>query len=209
MALDTAPEPFEAELAARAREGSPEAWTMIYDASYRPIYRYVRARVFDESTAADIASAVFVEAIASIGSYQYRGKPILVWLYRIARNLVSNHQRKLLRTPGGGPASALDMPRRFLGRLFRREGTNGGAAEPLAIAANGAHGDPAEMVDQMDLRHALAKLPPAQREILTMRFLAGLSTPEIAAALGKQPVAIYSLQARALVTLKKQMEDGR
>lgn len=206
MALDAGPEPFEAELVARARERSPEAWTAIYDACYRPIYRYVRARVFDESTASDIASAVFVEAIASIGSYQYRGKPLLAWLYRIARNLVSNHQRKLLRSPNGRPASAFDFPRRIVGRLLDRHAVNGDEGEAAAIAANGIHGDPGEMVEQMDLRHALQKLPPAQRDVLALRFLVGLTTPEIAAAMGKQPVAIYSLQARALVTIRKEME---
>lgn len=206
MALDAASDPYEAELVTRARERSPEAWTAIYNAYYRPIYRYVRARVFDETTAADIASAVFVEGIASISSYQYRGKPLLAWLYRIARNLISNHQRKLLRSPNGGPTSVLDFPRRIVGRLLGRHATNGDATEAAAVAANGAQGDPAEMVEQMDLRQALRKLPPAQRDVLALRFLVGLSTPEIAAAMGKQSVAIYSLQARALVTLRKQME---
>lgn len=203
-ALKAAWDPRQAELVQRLRQRSPEAWTEAYNDYYRPIYRYVRARVFDEAAAGDIASAVFAEAIASIGSYTYRGRPLLAWLYRIARNLVVTHQRKALRSRNGAAPSPLDAPRRFAARLWgrRRDGE-----DPLhSVAAEGAGGDPAAMVDHLDLRRALLALPQAQREVLTLRYLVGLSTPEIAAIMGRQPVAIYSLQARALVALRKLME---
>jgi DNA-directed RNA polymerase specialized sigma24 family protein len=50
----------------RAKGRSAEAWTAIYEAHYRPIYRYVRARLFDDEVAADVTSSVFVEAIGSM-----------------------------------------------------------------------------------------------------------------------------------------------
>lgn len=203
VALKAAWDPRQAELAHLLRQRSAEAWTEVYNQCYRPIYRYVHARVFDEAAAGDIASAVFAEAIASIGSYTYRGRPVLAWLYRIARNLVADHQRKTLRSRNGGP-SALDLPRRVASRLFGRQ--KDGLDPMEAVAANGALGDPAAMADHLDLRRALAALPQAQREVLTMRYLVGLSTQEIAALMGRQPAAVYSLHARALAALRRLME---
>lgn len=196
-------DPYEAVLVAQARERSPEAWTAIYNAYYRPLYRYVRSRVFDEAAAADIASSVFVEAISSIDSYRYRGRPLLAWLYAIARNLVGTHRRKVMRGRNGD-ASLLAFPRRIAGRIFGRG--DGTVAEEPEPAATGADSNADAIVDRIDLKQALRSLPRSQREVLALRFFVGLSTPEIAAVMGRQPVAIYSLQARALTALRKQME---
>ncbi len=58
-----ASEPYEAELIGRAKARSSEAWTEIYETHYRAIFRYVKARVFEEATAEDLTSAVFVGAL--------------------------------------------------------------------------------------------------------------------------------------------------
>src|SRR5207245_8881546 len=89
---------------------------------YRPIYRYINARVFEREVTEDLTSSVFLGAIKGIDSYQYRGQPMLAWFYRIARNVVSSHQRKLLG-PGIDAGSVLDAPRRVISRLMRRAQT--------------------------------------------------------------------------------------
>src|SRR3989337_3270708 len=86
-------EAYEAELIGRAKARSPEAWTEIYTSHYAAIFRYAKARVFDETTAEDLTSSVFVGALKGIDSYQYRGRPLLAWLYRLARSVVASHQR--------------------------------------------------------------------------------------------------------------------
>lgn len=197
----TASTPDEAELVAGAKARSPEAWTQIYTTYYRPIYRYVKARVFDEATAEDLTAAVFEGALKGIHSYRHQGRPFLAWLYRIARNSVASHQRRLLgpRTegaPGGLPR--LDM-RRFL-PWSRREAAPA-AGNELASVAN-SEADPATMLDRLDLRDALGKLPSSQREVLILRFFVGLSAQEVAEVIGKGPAAVYSLQARAILALR-------
>lgn len=176
----------EAALVAQAKNGSEEAWSAIYEANFRPIYRYVSARVFDEDAAADVASSVFVAAISSIRSYTYRGRPVLAWLYRIAHNLVGDYRRRAMR---------------------EKQQTDNRAVEDLH-SRNGSSpdGDPAGMVGDVDLRAALAGLPDTQRDVLILRFFAGLSTPEIAEVMGKQPAAVYSLQARAVASLRSVLE---
>lgn len=197
-------DPREAELVSRAKERSPDAWTEIYNRHYRSIYRYVNARVFDQETTEDLSSAVFLAAIKSIDSYNYKGQPLLAWLYRIARNVVSSHQRRLL-----GPQhakAAFDAPRQVISRLMRRAQPGEGELAGETIAGHSPEGDPAALVDRLDLREALGKLRPSQREIVILRFLVGLSTDEIAALMEKKPSAVYSLEARALQSLRKRLE---
>ncbi len=201
-----ASEPYEAELIGRAKARSPEAWTEIYETHYRPIFRYVKARVFEEATAEDLASAVFVGALKGIDSYRHRGRPLLAWLYRIARNVVASHQRRLFPSRGERLKQGLDLPQRVIWHLMRRSQPSEARdeAHDLASVAT-SEGDPSMMVDRLDLRDALAKLPAKQREVVILRFLVGLSAQEVAEVVGKGPAAVYSLQARALLALREQI----
>jgi RNA polymerase sigma-70 factor (ECF subfamily) len=202
VANEVVAEPYEEELVGRAKGRSPEAWTEIYRSHYPPIYRYVKARVFDEATAEDLTSAVFVAALKGIDSYKYKGRPLLAWLYRIARNVVASHQRRLLDPQGEGLKRGLDMPRRVIWHLMRQARPSP-SARPESIASG--TGDPAMMVESLDLRDALQKLPSSQREVVILRFLVGLSAREVAEVVGKKPAAVYSLQARAILSLRDRL----
>lgn len=188
------PDAYEAELVARAKESSADAWDEIYTRHYPQIYRYIQARVFDGTTAEDLASTVFMGAVKGIGSYKYQGQPLLAWLYRIARNVVGSHQRSMFRQRNLNLNAVLGLP----GRVF---GAREGEAEAVAAAA----ADPGAGVEGMDLREALARLPQTQREVLVFKFFVGMDAKEIASVLGKEPAAVYSLQARALDTLRRQL----
>ncbi len=196
----------EAELVGRAKSHSREAWTEIYDTHYRAVFRYVRARVFDDATAEDLTSTVFVGALKGISSFRYKGKPLLAWLYRIARNVVATHQRQLLKPRGERPKGGLMAPRRVIGHLMRRPWRDEAqAADHDVTSTASSEGDPGAMVERLDLRDALTRLPANQREVVILRFLVGLSAQEAAEVMGKRPAAVYSLQARAIVALREHM----
>ena len=200
-------EPYEAELIRRAKARSPEAWTEIYTSHYAAIFRYAKARVFDETTAEDLASAVFVGALKGIDSYKYRGRPLLAWLYGIARNVVASYQREVLAPRGEELKECLDLPRRVIWHLMRRPRRDDvQAAGQDLIETVSDEGDPAMMVDRLDLRDALANLPANQREVVILRFLVGLSAQEVAEVIGKKTAAVYSLQARAILALREQLK---
>ena len=184
---------YEAQLVARAKDRVPQAWDEIYARHYPPIYRYISARVFDDSAAEDLASEVFLAAVKGIGSYRYSGQPLLAWLYRIARNVVSNHQRSLFRQRTLSVGGVFQLPARVFGQT-RKEDLAGPAVT-----------DPGSTVEQMDLREAMAELPEAQREALVLKFFVGLDAKEIAAVVSKEPAAVYSLQARGLQTLRRRL----
>jgi len=200
-------ESYESELVGRAKARSPEAWTEIYTSHHAAIFRYAKARVFDETTAEDLASTVFVGALRGIDSYRYRGRPLLAWLYRIARNVVASYQRELLVPRGEGQKRSLDLAQRVIWHLMRRSRRDDvRAADHDPVSTGSSDADPAMMVERLDLRNALAKLPAMQREVVILRFLVGLSAQEVAEVIDKKPAAVYSLQARAILALREQLK---
>jgi RNA polymerase sigma-70 factor, ECF subfamily len=184
----------EAALVERARARSPEAWTTIYDRHYRSIFRYVHARVFDRETAEDLASSVFLAGIKGIGSYEHTGRPFLAWLYRIARNVVADHQRRILRRRG---LSQVTNSLRGVTHIFR----NGDETE----TPDREDWEPDVLAERLDLHRAVSDLPESQREVVILRFLVGLSTEEICSVTGKERAAVYSLHARAMASLRHRL----
>ena len=176
-----ATEDAEALLVQRAKERLPSAWTEIYDAYYQKLFRYCFARTGDRGAAADLASHVYLEALEGIDRYVYRGRPLLAWLYRIARNLVSDYLAKSQRESRALAAAASTL-------------------EPY-------HPGPASSVDdRYDLGAALHQLTDDQQHVVALRFYAGLSTAEIAQVMGRSERAVYSLEVRALTALRRLFE---
>ncbi len=170
----------DAAFAAALKARSERAWSTLYDHDYSLIYRYVLARTSDASAAEDLAATVFLEALQSINSYTYRGTPILAWLYRIARNVVSDYRKSLRR------------------RAQRNDST--APATELKVAAEAI-----ESAGIIDLRDAVRSLKDSQREVIVLHYYVGLTLPEVAALVGKKERAVYSLQARAIEALRRSM----
>ncbi|MBI2912993.1 MAG: sigma-70 family RNA polymerase sigma factor [Chloroflexi bacterium] len=172
----------EAELIRLAKARSREAWTAIYEENYRRLFRYVYGRVGHRQTAEDLTAAVFVEALKSIDGYASRGRPLLAWLYTIARNVVNYHYRSTFR------------------RGAKQTLGESGESKALSGAA-----DPASLAEGWDLRAAVDRLSADQREVVLLRYFVGLTTPQVARVLGKQERAVYSLQARAVKALRRHL----
>ena len=104
------------------------------------------------------------------------------------------------------PASAEAYARRTLARLAVRarrrrwhgEAPAGVAPEPPHGPAAGPDGDLA-----VDVRRALATLPPGQRAVLVLRYLDDLSEAETARLLGVSPGTVKSRAARGLASLRQ------
>lgn len=171
--------PEERELVMRARAGDGLAFAQLYEAYLGRVYRYVAYRVGCKEDAEDLTGQVFLRALESIGSYQWRGLPFSAWLFRIAHNLVVDHYRRRGR---GGAVSLEEVP------------------EPV-----GPGGDPLVGLEMADVREALSHLTEAQRQALLLRLVAGLSVAETARAMGKSPGAIKALQHAGLAALRRRL----
>jgi RNA polymerase sigma-70 factor (ECF subfamily) len=194
----------EAGLIRRAKARSPEAWTEIYESSHPKLFRYVMARVGDQDIAEDLTATVFMEALKSIDTYSSRGRPLLAWLYRIARNVVSYHHRTVFRKKASqellaAPARVLSQ---FLGARRRQDQP---AAEAPSVNEASELANPASLVERWDLRQAIGHLSIEQREVIILRYYVGLTTPEVARLVGKHERAVYSLQTRAIKALRRRL----
>jgi len=67
--------------------------------------------------------------------------------------------------------------------------------------------DPVAMTEQKfeveELTAALKKLPSAQHEVISLRFIAGLPIADVAKALGKSEGTVKALQFNGTVSLRK------
>jgi RNA polymerase sigma-70 factor (ECF subfamily) len=124
--------------------------------------------------------------ITGLAKYRPSKTPFLAWLYRIARNLTIDHYRK--------------SSRRDLVPLFY--------AEEAVEQGESLHAQIETRFTFFQVQRALQKLEPLQCEVVTLRFLNGLSLREVAQTLGKTVSAIKSLQHRGIGALRAALQDG-
>ena len=150
----------------RAQEGDREAIGFLYARYSDDVYGYVRSIVKDHYEAEDVTQQVFAKLARVIGSYEEREVPFFAWMLRVARNAALDNIRQRRLVP------VEDVRRRDSGSDVRAS----------------------ERVN--DLKDALATLPLAQREVLVLRHLAGLTPTEIATRTGKSEGSIHGLHHR-------------
>ena len=169
-----------------AKEGSEEAFGLLYDLYFVPVYRYIYFRVKNRQEAEDLTQAVFVKAFENVGGFEERGRAPLAYFFTAARNTVINYWRKKKE-------ESLDALREVQGDTFPA-----------------TSGDPREAAERSEtgnmLRQALKNLTEEQQEVITMRFISELSNKEIAELLGKSEDAIRQLQSRGLRELRKYLK---
>ena len=189
----------EAQLVDELKAGSSEAWAWVYDSYYGKLYRYALVRLGSTDLAEDVAATVFQRALTAIDSYSYRGRPLLAWLYRIARNVVSEHQRVSFRLRATSLLTKIS---------FRGDGSFSQSSLELtsASARESNRFEAAAVIDRLDLRRALDRLTADQREVILLRYFIGLSAQEASAVLGKTERAVYALQTRAIEALRRHLQ---
>lgn len=175
----------EARLVKQAQAGDADAFTEIYQ-RYRPkIYRYIYFRVATEATAEDLTTEVFIRVVERIDEFEYRGRPLLAWLYTIARHLVADHHRQHGRTTW----------------VELNEG----------IASDNHAEDPVHTTEvsllQERMAVALEELTEEQRQVIILKFFEEFDNQTVAELLGKTVGAVKALQHRALASLHRLFAD--
>lgn len=133
-----------------------------FDALYRAnrddVYAYVATLLRDAQAAEDVTALAFERALRRERTYRPGRGSTRAWLFGIARNAALDELRRRRRT-----ASLPDEP---------------------AAEAPGPD-DTAERAERRaDVRAALATLDARDRELIALKFHAGLATAELAAVLG-------------------------
>ena len=153
------------------------------------LYGLVRKHTDSRETAEDIVQEVWLRAFRVYDSYVEDGR-IRHWLSRIALNLIRN---TVSRTPQM-PQMSLDVP-------------SGDDDDPLYTYLSDNSTSPEEDFLRRELTSevlaAVAKLPEAQRQVVTFRYLDGLSVEETAAVMGIPKGTIKSKSHYAIGEIRK------
>ncbi len=176
---ELAPEFDEFAAVEAAKTGDQEALSALYGHYFPRVYRYVAARLLNSEDAEDVTTEVFLRIIDNIQGFTWRGLPFGAWVFRIARNEVVSHVRK---QKVRGNAAQIDES------IPDSSGDHAGAIELQFTIA--------------EVRMAAEKLPEAQRQVIALRFGAGLSVAETAAALKKTENNVKVLQHKAIAKLQ-------
>ncbi len=179
------------QLVAAVREGSEEAFELLYR-RYRPrIVGYVRGMVGDHARAEDIAQEAFMSALRGLraSTQEISFRP---WMYEIAKNASIDHLRRARR---GAEVSidSDDFSPQEEGRISQ--------------SVSGTDAEVARRKELESLQMAFGDLPKSQHQILVMRELEGLSYDRIGSRLGLTRGAVESQLFRARRTLRDGFDD--
>jgi RNA polymerase sigma-70 factor (ECF subfamily) len=67
---------------------------------------------------------------------------------------------------------------------------------------------PTAAIDRLDLERALARLEPSDRALLALRYVAGLSSQELASVTGLSANGVRSRLARLVARIRTELDDG-
>ena len=172
----------ELELIRRAQQGDKPAIGELYRLHVDVIYRYIWARVRDDSVTEDLTAQVFLKALEGLPTYKPTGKPFLAWLYRIAYARIVDHWRKQERRVEVPLEDTLPAREPRPGELLEAEADWGTA---------------------IDL---VAQLTDDQQDVVILRFIGEMSMADVAETLGKTVGATKAIQYRALASLARLLE---
>ena len=174
-------QPSVDEAVGRAQKGDAAAFAVLYEDYYDRIFRYVSFKTGNSLEAEDITAEVFVKMLESISSFKWQGYQFSSWLFRIAHNLIVDHFRKR----GRRHIVALDDA-------------------PAAATEYDPDLDRKLDVDMSmaPVQKAMKDLTDLQREVISLRFAAGLSVAETARAVGKKDNAVKALQHAGIKKLR-------
>jgi RNA polymerase sigma factor (sigma-70 family) len=156
-----------------------------FDALYRScaadVYAYVASLLRDRAAAEDVTAQAFERALRKRRSFDRQRGSERAWLFGIARNAALDELRR----------------RRRHSALYAEPTDDGPDVEDHVEAS----------ARRETVRAALNQLDPGDRELVALKFFAGLSNPEIAAVIGMSESNAGTRLHRAVTKLREACND--
>jgi len=161
-----------------------KTFSKIYDKYIDKIYRFIFLKVSSQEIAQDLTSETFLRGWESFKNGTKIENP-QAFLYRIARNLVTDHYREKGRTQVVSAEYASIVDPRI--NLEERANLNS---------------------DLEEIKRGLVKIKDEYQDVIIYRYLNELSIPEIAKVMDKSEGTVRVLLHRALKSLKNEVNLG-
>jgi RNA polymerase sigma-70 factor, ECF subfamily len=152
----------------------------LYDEYFPRVYNYARYRCGEADTADDLAAQTFERAFARLEQYDPQRGSLGAWLFGIARNLVNDH----LRAAKQSTCLSLES--------FDEQPAPSATPEERLI----------QVEAQSELLAALTCLNERERDLISLRFAAGLTNRRIAELTGLTETNVGVIVYRALQHLR-------
>lgn len=169
---------------ARAATGDAQAFAAVWRETQPMLLRYLR--LVAGADAEDTAQQTWLAVIEGLAGFVGTEPGFRRWVVTIARNIHVDRVRHAVRHPE-------DL-----------------VADPVLLSPEPAAADSVDIVvEQRSTEWALqliATLPPAQREVVALRVIAGLDVAEVAALVGRSPGAVRVSVHRGLTRLRDQLD---
>jgi RNA polymerase sigma-70 factor (ECF subfamily) len=188
-----------------------DAFAYLIDCYHAPLMRIARMYVPNNEVAEEVVQETWLAVLQGIQRFEQRAT-LKTWLYRILANIARTRGAKEQRTiPYADTQQFDDLPAVDL-RRFRRFGRHAGAWK----RPPNPWPEPEQTVIDADVlatvQRAADVLPPAQREVLTLRDMLGWNAAEVCDALGisdtNQRVLLHRARSKVRGALERYYDDG-
>jgi RNA polymerase sigma-70 factor, ECF subfamily len=170
------------ETLAKRASSDFEAFAELYRRHLCSIYRFVRSQTPNDAVAEDITAQVFFKALSSASTWRGEGS-YKAWIFRMAHNAVSSWRSEKAQSV----VTVEALPE---------------AVDPTPSPASQA----VMQEDRGVVWQKVSELPPAQREVVALRYLQDLSVEEIASITDRSRGAVRILLHRARSKLRHSLE---
>lgn len=174
-------ERFDDVLAA-ARDGSGDAFTVLWHDLVRPVAAFLRSRGVDDVD--DLTNEVFLSVFTGLARFRGDQAAFRSWVFTIAHRRAVDSWRRRARSVAVEPLGDDD------------EGA------PVPSAEDGA----LDALSRERVLAVLGTLTEEQRDVLTLRVVADLTIEQVAEVVGKQVGAVKALQRRGLAAVRRTLE---
>ncbi|MBN1288815.1 MAG: sigma-70 family RNA polymerase sigma factor [Actinobacteria bacterium] len=175
-----------ADIAARAKQHEPEAFSELFDLFFEKLRKYMYFKTGDLDMAEDLAAETLARGFENIDNFTDRGGTIGAWLFGIARNLVARERESRSKAE--------------LVELDKGAAVAGEELTDLEVLGK---------LDYEELYRAIATLPDEQQEVILLRFMERYEVKAVAGIMGKKPGAVRALQFRAFNSLREALARWR
>lgn len=167
-----------------AKSGADWAWGELYRELAGPVTGYLRSRGATDPE--DLSSEVFLQVARDIHRFEGDEANFRSWVFVVAHRRLIDDRRARSRRPDTVDDESTEFE------------YQGGDVEEEVMA----------QLSEARIRDVFDTLTDDQSNVLALRIIADLSLEETATAMKKRVGAVKALQRRALLAIKRQLEQG-